>query len=291
MIIRMKTAFLILLISTSAWAEFKGEISFTPQEVSEHQIDVSTIVPVASDCLRKTYTHHRSFHRRFGISPYYGDQSSFSKLSYEEKKKFLRSINKDESLVDQMSSISCVGLAMRCLSEGFAAVGKADLWLRLEMHLRLNAVDGSALQYSLRKLGWKTVYWNPHLAMNETWDLQEQQRNPRNLSRSWGWHAYRWLTIQKKGMYYDNPVDDTTTLVNFGTRPPKKFKSIPFFLGTAHTGYHVFPGREGRVIESHSLRQITDATTIENSEFNPLKESGGPQGKMYSGLISLPPGY
>lgn len=285
-------AFLFLaLLSTSALADFRGEISFSAQEVSDHQVDVATIVPVAAECLRKTYSHHLSFHRRYGISPYYGDQSSFSKLTYAQKRSYLRSINRDEALVDQMSSISCVGLAMRCLSEGFKAVGKENIWLRLEKHLRLNAVDGSALQYSLRKLGWKTVYWNPDLSMNETWDAQEQQRNPRNLARSWGWHAYRWSTIQKKGMYYDNPVDDIKLLVNFGTRPPRSFKRLPFFLGTAHTGYHVFPGREGRVIEAHSLRQITDVTTLESSEFNPLKVTGGPQGKMYSGLISVPPGY
>lgn len=288
----MKTLLLaILFCPLYSLAAFKGSIEFTPREISDHQTDVDTIVPAASECLQKTYDRHLAFHRRYGISPFYGDQSSFAKLTYKQKKDYLRSLRKNENLVDQMETISCVGLAMRCLSQGFAAAGKQHIWKRLEAHLRLNAVDGSALQYSLRKLGWKTVYWNPQTTLNEEWDRQEKLRNPENRNRSWGWHAYRWLTVQTKGMYFDNPVDDKTTLVNFGTKPPLAFKRLPFFLGTAHTGYHVFPGLNGRVIESHSMRKITDITTVESSEFNPLKPNGGPQGTMYSGLMSVPPGY
>ncbi|MES2526680.1 MAG: hypothetical protein V4598_06315 [Bdellovibrionota bacterium] len=283
--------FALLIFPLFAHAAFVGSIEFTAREISDHQTDVDTIVPTASECLKKTYDRHLAFHRRYGISPYYGDQSSFAKLTYEQKKSYLRSLRKDENLVDQMETISCVGLAMRCLSQGFAAAGKQVIWKRLEDHLRLNGVDGTALQYSLRKLGWKTLYWNPQISMNEEWDRQEKLRNPQNLQRSWGWHAYRWSTILSKGMYYDNHVDDKTTLVNFGTKQPLIFKRLPFFLGTAHTGYHVFPGMNGQVIESHSLRKITDITTIESSEFNPLKPNGGPQGTMYSGLMSVPPGY
>ncbi len=288
----MKSYLLALLVLPSlSYAAFIGTIEFTPQEISEHQTDVSTIVPAATECLNKTYAHHLSFHRRYGISPYYGDQSKFGKLTYTERRAFLRSIGKSEDLVNQMQSISCVGLAMRCLSQGFAAAGKTPIWKRLEAHLKLNAVDGTALQYSLRKLGWKTLYWNPNTTLNNQWDSEEKFRNPENLGRSWGYHAYRWSTVTKNMKYYDNPVDDRATLVNFGTRLPKVFKQVPFYLGSAHTGYHVFPGTYGQVIESHSLRDIRDITTIESSEFNPLTETGGPQGTMYSGLVAVPPGY
>ncbi len=283
--------FASLVFPMFAHGAFRGSIEFTPQEISDHQTDVDTIVPAAAECLKKTYDKHLAFHRRYGISPFYGDQSKFSKLTYDQKKAYVRSLGKNENLVDQMETISCVGLAMRCLSQGFIAVKKEKLWKRIEAHLKLNAVDGTALQYSLRKLGWKTLYWNPQISMNEEWDRQEKLRNPENRQRSWGWHAYRWATIQKMGMYYDNAVDDKSTLVNFKTTQPLALKNLPFFLGTAHTGYHVFPGRNGQVIESHSLRNITDITTIESSEFNPLKPNGGPQGTMYSGLMSVPPGY
>jgi hypothetical protein len=286
-----KTLLVFLLLPSLTFAAFKGSIEFTPQEYSEHQTDIHTIIPAATECLNVTFAHHLAFHRRYGISPYFGDQSKFGKMTLNERKAFLRSIRKDEDLVHQMRPISCVGLAMKCLSEGFAAAGKTPIWKRLEAHLKLNAVDGTALQYSLRKLGWKTLYWNPNLDLNALWDSEEKARNPENIGRSWGYHVYRWATIQKNSMYYHNYVDDKSTLVNFGTRPPKRFKQLPFYLGTAHTGYHVFPGSYGQVIESHSMRDIRDVTTVESSEFNPLTENGGPQGTMYSGLIAIPPGH
>lgn len=282
---------ILFLLPSIALAAFKGSIEFTLEEIYEHPIDVNTIVPVAADCLKKSYAHHLEFHRLHGISPFYGDQSKFGKLTHQQRKEFLRSIGKDENLVDKMESISCVGLALRCLSRGFKAVGKEHIWTRINDHLRLNAVDGTALQYSMRKLGWKTLYWNPDVSMNAEWDNQEKLRNPENNYRSWGWHVYRWYTLGKNNMYYDNPVDDKTTLVNFGIKPPLIFKKLPFFLGTAHTGYHVFLGLNGKIIEGHSLRAITDITTLEYSEFNPLTPTGGPQGSMYSGLMAVPPGY
>lgn len=281
---------LALVTSLPALSAFKGEISFSSQEIREHEARSEKLVEAASNCLQETYDYHLSFHRRYGISPFYGDQSSFAKLTYAEKKNYLRRLRKDPKLVDRMETISCVGYAMRCLKAGFEATGQAELWARLLGFMRANALDGTALQFGLRKLGWKTVYWNPDLSMNESWDEAERARNPQNVGRPWGWHSYRWYTIRTKGMYYDNPVDDFTGLVDFGTRLPEKFTRQSFFLGTAHTGYHVFPGRFGQVLESHSLRKITDVTTIETSPFNPLLPNGGPQGRMYSGLFSFPPG-
>jgi hypothetical protein len=80
--------------------------------------------------------------------------------------------------------------------------------------------------------------------------------------------------------------------VNFNRTLPQDFKAVPLFIGTAHTGFHVFPGYNGIVIEGHSVRHITSSTMIETSEFNPLKPGGGPQGLPYrSGLFSVPPGY
>lgn len=103
--------------------------------------------------------------------------------------------------------------------------------------------------------------------------------------------SYRWATIKSRGMYYMNPVDDARSLVNFKTEMPEKFLDVPFYVGTAHTGYHVFPGTFGQVIEGHNTRAITDRNTLESSPFNPMEDGGGPRGQYFSGLVAVPPGF
>ena len=80
-------------------------------------------------------------------------------------------------------------------------------------------------------------------------------------------------------------------LVNFNDNEPSYLKNIPFFIGTAHMGYHVFPGSFGVVVEAHSTRAITDSKTIESAPFNPLEENGAPSGRYRSGMISVPPTF
>ncbi|CAN5724706.1 hypothetical protein BH20VER1_BH20VER1_25590 [soil metagenome] len=76
-------------------------------------------------------------------------------------------------------------------------------------------------------------------------------------------------------------------------RVPAAFRSAPFFVGTAHTGYHVFPGFEGSIIDAHSTRALTSVNNLEKSQFNPLASGGGPRWtpteKYRSGLIATPP--
>ena len=97
----------------------------------------------------------------------------------------------------------------------------------------------------------------------------------------------------KEKIYYHVPVDDATTLVGFQTAVPESFQKIPFFIGTAHSGYHVFPGFFGNVIEGHSMLPLTARNNVELSLFNPLVPSGGPRGtqgeKYRSGIIAIPP--
>lgn len=121
----------------------------------------------------------------------------------------------------------------------------------------------------------------------ERWDAEE-----RNW-KSKGWHAYRYLTVTRRGTYYYNRVDDKTLLAGFGTRVPAEFRRQPFFVGVAHTGYHVFPGFRGDVFEAHSTRRLDSFNNLEQSPFNPLASGGGPRWtsteRYRSGLIALPP--
>src|SRR5206468_3842722 len=100
---------------------------------------------------------------------------------------------------------------------------------------------------------------------------------------SWGDAAYSYNYVMKNDAYplggeKPVPVDDKALLVGFGTSPPAQFKGVPFFVGTAHAGYHVFPGFSGRIIEAHSMRELTGFDNLQVSNFNPLDQGhgGGP---------------
>ena len=98
----------------------------------------------------------------------------------------------------------------------------------------------------------------------------------------------------KSGTSYFNKVDHKSQLVGFGTTVPAEFRNVPFFVGVAPTGYHVFPGFAGDIIEAHSTRRLDSIDNLERSAFNPLKTGGGPRWttteKYRSGLVGIPPG-
>lgn len=275
----------------SAMAGYQGSISFTPEEIARHQEESSAIAQSAAACLDRDYQHFVTFFRRYGVSPYYGDRGSFGKLSYQAKKDYLRSIGKNPKLVAQMQPLSCVELMLNCLGEGFRANNEADLWQRIRTFTVANSVDGMATQYALELLGWKTLYWNPDTRLNRDWDADERAKNPTNSDRFWGYHQEYWVNVQRHSRYVFNHVDDARRLVNFGDQPPAFLQDVPFFVGIAHGGYHVFPGSFGRVVEAHSTKQITDPNNLESSAFNPLAGEGPTDGLYHSGVITVPPGY
>lgn len=290
MIIKTVSILAILFFGQSAYAQaFKGSISFTSNEKEIHRRSIDLINRTASDCLKDDLQKHQSFFRQHGFSPFYGDRSSFAKLTKAEKQSHLRRLGKNPNYVEIMQPTSCVGLALKCLERGFQAAGQGQYWSKIARYTRLNNQYGNALQHALQSIGWKILYWNPAPQNNEAWDNYEKRKDPTNKEWFWGWHSYRYLTVNRQSMYYFNKVDDARTLVGFGTQVPRQFKAIPFYIGTAHTGYHVFPGMYGQVIEGHSTRPITDYYTIESSEFNPLKTGAGPRGQYMSGLIAIPP--
>lgn len=96
-------------------------------------------------------------------------------------------------------------------------------------------------------------------------------------------------------MYYESKVDNASRLVNFATTPPAAFKNVPLFIGIAHAGYHVFPGRRGDVIEAHSMRNLDARDNLEVAPFNPLAAGGAPRWtrseKYRSGLIAVPQNF
>jgi hypothetical protein len=227
---------------------------------------------------------------------------------------------------------SCVGFALICLEYSFRESGQKDLWHKIITYTKANGLEGTALQNALRELGWQVLFWNADPSLNKKWDEYEFKGNTKaDPEKEDGYHEYVWQRIQSEAknhlpVYYGiNRVDDWTTLVGFKTTPPESFTKIPFFVGSAHFGHHVFVGMSGQMIEAHNDFSVESALIslsepyfpFEEREFNPLKKGdyfaddfdigsperpqspentnepvqGGPRGEFFSGLIAVPPGF
>ena len=268
---------------------FKSAISFTPAERTAHQQSAAAIADAAAKYLQAIWKEHVAFHKKHGFSKFYGDRNT-SLNTRAKRIAALRQIGAPESMVDQLQPTSCVGLAMNALKTGLTNSGSVPLkriWEKLFAYMKENQMYGTALHNALQKLDWKLYYWNPSPKDNERWDQEDGTRASR------GWHAYRYKTVMAKNAYHYNKVDDRQLLVDFGTKVPAKFKQFPFFVGIANTGYHVFPGFQGHVIEAHSTRKLKAIDNLEDSPFNPLASGGAPRWsaseKYRSGLIAFPP--
>ncbi|HEY8279698.1 MAG TPA: hypothetical protein VIH99_08745 [Bdellovibrionota bacterium] len=212
-----------------------------------------------------------------------------------------------------LQDISCVDMARRCLRAGFEAAGIKSIWDKVDREVLLNGVSGAEMQKALLDVGWRSLYWNPDPTQNAAWDLDDQKINPipehkdgvpdKVWMGTWGAHAMRWRSVNEKNLYTMGseipiPIDDKKLLVGFQDEPPKAFTDLPFFVGTAHAGYHVFPGFYGSIIEAHSVRKLSSRDNLEISKFNPGvgdKDGFGPQWtdieKYRSGVLVVPPGY
>lgn len=290
------------MFSIASWAAPEDvntvyQVNFTDSEIQKHQQNIGMIINTASSCLDDTYQEHLEFFERHGVSKFYGDR----RAQHQTRAGLigeLQRFGKPASLVSQLEPMSCIGLTLRCLGRGFAAVGSESTWDKIMAHLLIDdKVYGTDLQIMLQMLGWSIHYWNPDPSSNERWDEQDKELTPLKPGRKWmpvwGGHAYRYATTMNRGIYYETYVDESESLVGFGSKQPAWFADVPFFVGIAHAGYHVFPGRDGEVIEAHSTRKLNAIDNLEFSSFNPLASGGGPRWtrteKYRSGLIAIPP--
>lgn len=259
---------------------------FQPAEVAKRRTSLGDFCPVATEYLMDTFADHVSFYEEWGFAKYYGDRRpDYATLA--KRQAGLRKFGKPPG---------CVVLALKSLEARFGATGFKAAWARARKVLQDRGLLGTELQMVLRQLGWTIGYWNPNPDRNKDWDAEDRRLNPLKPGTSWNaaWrgHAERYRTVTTKGTYLGKPVDDRATLVKFGTSPPAAFRRCPDFVGTAHDGYHVFPGQGGTVIETHSMPNLLDKANIEVSPFNPLGLGGGPRWspsvKYLSGLVAVP---
>ena len=269
---------------------------FTSTEKSKHRNSLGKFTDAASDFLDWVYADHIAFFKQWGISKYYGNRKpehQTKELRIAQLKKY----GKPTFLADQQVATACVTLAMQAMERGFNATDMPNTWRKIHDQLKIGQkFYGTDLQIMLQQLGWKIYYWNPDPSKNAEWDAEDKKLNPPSDSGKWrpewGGHALRYASAINKGIYYDLKVDNATKLVGFKKSPAPSFKDVPIFVGIAHAGYHVFPGRDGDVIEAHSMRTMDSIENIEFSKFNPLASGGGPRWtaslKYRSGLICVP---
>jgi hypothetical protein len=292
-IMRHLLLYTILFFSFSTQAQLA---SFSSQEIQAHTRLRLEIAKTAAECLDWHYNDHIEFFNQHGISKYYGNRRK-DYATRDGLISALRKYGKPTSLVQYLEPISCIGLSMKCLKAGFEQVGMGATWDKIYSELAINNnFYGTDLQRNLINLGWKSYFWNPQPENNEMWDLEDQKISPvkegKKWNAVWGGHQFRYNQVMNKGVYYNVPIHDRESLVGFGDQQPEFFKNIPFFVGIAHAGYHVFPGRYGDVIEAHSMRDLNSRDNLEFSQFNPLATGGGPRWtkteKYRSGVIVVP---
>ncbi|WP_374075720.1 hypothetical protein [Bdellovibrio bacteriovorus] len=298
--------------SSIAFAQNKpADLVVTKEERALYYQHKDTVSTVASQCLKRTWKTHLDFFNKYGISKYYGDRNPAIDTR-EERLEIIRRVGAPASIVDELEGISCIGLTRDCLKEGFDATQSPvlkNLWARIDRNTIANGTSGVVLIQHLQKLGWKVLYWNPRPDLMAKWDAEEPAilpGKPVNWNSgitnefgqfvyhpAWGMHAMRYDAVMKRDLYYTIRVDDKHTLVGFDKTLPESFKAAPFFVGTAHAGYHVFPGTYSKVIEAHSMRRLDSIDNLEVGEFNPLAPGGAPRWtrieKYRSGVIAIPP--
>jgi hypothetical protein len=269
---------------------------FTADEKRRHKENLTDILQAGADYLDWVWADHKAFYDKWGVSKYYGNRKPEHR-TYEGRVAQLRKFGKPTFLADQQVATACILLAMQALERGFNAVDMSSTWKKIHKVLKKDQkFYGTDLQIMLQQLGWKIYYWNPDPSKNARWDAEDQKLNPLTPGRKWmpvwGGHALRYRSATERGVYLDSKVDNATALVGFGKTQPEALKPIRLFIGIAHAGYHVFPGRTGDVIEAHSMRSMIAEDNIEVAPFNPLATGGAPRWtrseKYRSGLIAVP---
>jgi hypothetical protein len=269
---------------------------FTLAEIRKHRDTLDVFTDAAADFLDWVFADHTAFYNKWGVSKYYGERKPEHRTK-ERRMAQLRRFGKPQFLADQQVATACIVLAMQACERGFNATGMPNTWKKIHTQLKIDQkLFGTDLQIMLQQLGWKIYYWNPDPSQNAAWDADDKATNPLRAGRVWmpvwGGHALRHTSAVTRGVYHDSTVDNATKLVGFKKTQPPSFKTVPFFVGIAHAGYHVFPGRRGDVIEAHSMREMIARDNIEVSAFNPLATGGGPRWtrseKYRSGLIAVP---
>ncbi len=197
----------------------------------------------------KTREHRRQVSQR-GYGTHYGDHSSYRPPAGSN-----------------LTESSCVVWAMECAAYAFNKVSANSKWNRISHVTRQNKLRGTVLIGELIKLGWTGIYWNP-----DTTDTSDSE------------HSYSAHVAKTKKTYYKLPVSDL--VVDYRRSPVNMtgidtLDKVPFWIGCARGGMHVFCGTGANVSEFHWDSPATDPNAM---ELVALKDY-----EWLSGIVAVPP--
>lgn len=284
---------------------FAGQIDFTPAEIAQHQNSLSTLIATTNAKMQGQIDLEKTWFDRCQMGVMYGYVSSYAKMTVNQRQTYLDANAKCTAPPTQkdIGVTSCEMFTNKFLAKGFASIGQVDVYKRINTFLNANDRDGLALVYALRKLGWKTLYWNT--------DVQTVPPLPKDRSIvgvTLGDHRDDTRLALNRHVYHGIQIDGY--LLNFSPNPGSrtmkdesvlsKLKKVPYIIGISHAGFHVWSGSYGLVTESHSFFDPVDKRNIQVGIFEPQHASptcrevliaGQPQTYCYySGIIAVPPG-
>ena len=206
----------------------------------------------------KTLAHRKAIADR-GYGTHYGDHSSYTPPA-------------GASLTES----SCVVWAMECAGAAFRAVGKGAIWDTINRNTRAQRLKGTVLvQQLIQHAGWSGVYWNPDTA------------KPADGSSE---HPYSYKVAKSRKTYYNIRVIDY--VIDYHPSPGSKtvknltglnkLKKVPFWVGCARGGSHVFCGTREYVSEFHWSSPATDPKAMEKVALETYS--------WLSGIICIPTG-
>lgn len=194
---------------------------------------------------------HRDAIRTRGYGTHYGDHSNYRPPA-------------GASLTES----SCVVWAMECAAYAFEKVGQSAVWNRIAANARRNQLKGTVLIKDLVQAGWTGIYWNP-----DTTDTSDPE------------HSYSAHVARRSKTYYKIPVQDY--VLDYRRKPRadltgiNKLDKVPFWVGCARGGRHVFCGTGANVSEFHWDYPATNPRAM---ELVTLKDYA-----WLSGIIAVPP--
>lgn len=248
----------------SSSGPLKGNISFTQPEKALHDAKVAEAVGYARSCARSALEYQQEFglvQSHFGFSPYVGSNSQSylpEEIGYVSEQ---LTPSQRLSLSEKMIPVSCVGVALKCLEDGFVKSGLGDIWTKIHKFRCANQSRGSAIQHALWKLGWETVYWN------------NGEQETGRLKVSSGKYTYGILDVN---VDFPEEFPDTSKPV------PSGLDNVQFGFGAAEDGFHVFIA---------TTNDAGEFVTIEGSRgAGPVLVEDIASGESYAAYYQNPPG-
>ena len=211
--------------------------------------------------VRALTERHKSLIASRGVGSYYGSESGY--------------VPPAGSPADLRVG-SCIGWALDVTGAAYREVGLAAVWQRIYTITVNNGARGTVLCRELVRDGWTGIYWNPDVATPADGDAEHTFSA--KMARGGSGKYYE---IPVKGMItnYRPSSTSTTALDASGIR---RLEKVPYWVGCARGGKHVFVGTRGNVSEFHWEAQPTNPDAITQV---PLEAFA-----WLSGILCVPPG-